>query len=70
MTFLCVGNPHTLSVLSTKLPAMKWALDAVAHHLPTHSQVGPQVGAVGVQHVCFSILSTKHCQLLTWRKKD
>lgn len=64
-TFLCIGNLYTLSVVPSKLPSMKGALNAVAHHPSSHCQVGTQVRAVGVQHRSLPFLAPEHHHLFT-----
>lgn len=66
LTFFCIWDLHTLSVLPSKLPSMKGALDAVAHHPSTDGQVGTQMRAVGVQHGRFPLLVPEHHHLFTW----
>lgn len=65
-TFLCIGNLYTLSVVPSKLPSMKGALDAVAHHPSSDGQVGTQVRTVGVQHGSLPFLVPEHHHLFTW----
>lgn len=64
-TFFCIGDPHTLAIITPKLPSMKWALYAASHNPSSHSQVGTQMRTVGIHHVGLPILAPKHCHLLT-----
>mmetsp|Transcript_27613 Transcript_27613/g.60132 ORF Transcript_27613/g.60132 Transcript_27613/m.60132 type:complete len:229 (+) Transcript_27613:655-1341(+) len=49
-----VRNPVTCST-SVKGPAVKGALDSVAHHLATKSQVCAHVGTEGIQHCSLAV---------------
>lgn len=68
-TFFSIRNLHAFAVAPLKLPSMKRALDTVSQHPSSHSQVRPQVRAVGINHMSLPSLGPKHCYLLTWPGK-
>lgn len=64
-TFRGVWDLHALAVGAPELPAVKWALQALAHHLPPGAQVRAQMRAVRVQHVRHAVVVAEHCQRQT-----
>jgi hypothetical protein len=63
LTFLGVRNFDALSVASSELPAMEWALQTVAHNSPSNSEISAHMWAIGINDVSFSIFCPKHGQI-------
>jgi len=53
------------AVVSAELPAVERTLETAGLHQSSDGQVGAVVAAVGVEHVCSTVVASKHRQVLT-----
>ena len=61
-TLVGIRDLDALAVGAAELPAVEWALQALAHHLPAGAEVGAQVRAVRIQHVRHAVVVAEHGQ--------
>ena len=67
-TFFSIRDADAFSVVSSKLPAVKRAFDAIADDAPASGEVSPEVRAVSVDHVGLAILGAKRSELFSCKK--